>query len=373
MYASRESIVRCIVQQNGIFFSLHLMCVSPEIALYLALQLAFSHRRRSMLQEKYEQHLQCFQRAWPAISVCTLILRDGNRTPSHDSFLNRSVPRLPARFFIPRHRSPIAKQMGEQENNTTQGQSKVSRGTLASSMIRDWIRGELDPPPIAILPRYQERHGHTWSTEAVAGHVTLPHAFGDESMATFSSGPKPELDDADVGARLDDGDLGSLESNGESSIISSKIFSRVTSEQPTTAPTSFLPNKRTAAPVVNDTNNVDAMSAENAAGSANILTAEYDLNLDSQARVEVNSSADWPDVATDYSRASTMSHSDPYIQAFYEVLFRDMHRLFDDQNLHSIDAEQLDAILKTFALKLHGESANPFERDASVTLHRQRR
>ncbi|KIL85182.1 hypothetical protein FAVG1_11611 [Fusarium avenaceum] len=80
------------------------------------------------------------------------------------------------------------------------------------------------------------------------------------------------------------------------------------------------------------------------------------------------------DAETTYSIDSRLD--DPklqYLQVFAEQLADDINSASADLSIEGIEAEYLDTVLREFAWKLHGESSNPFEWEASVVLHRKRK
>ncbi|KKP00556.1 hypothetical protein THAR02_07334 [Trichoderma harzianum] len=80
------------------------------------------------------------------------------------------------------------------------------------------------------------------------------------------------------------------------------------------------------------------------------------------------------DSATTYSTESLSD--DPkllYLQVFAEQLAKDMKQVSDEFCFENIEAGYLDDVLKEFAWKLHNESSNPFQWEASVILNRKRK
>ncbi|RYP73035.1 hypothetical protein DL771_003903 [Monosporascus sp. 5C6A] len=79
------------------------------------------------------------------------------------------------------------------------------------------------------------------------------------------------------------------------------------------------------------------------------------------------------DAETSYSLVSTLDDPEPYLQAFSNQLSKDLSDIFDNSTSSGIEPEYLETALKTFAWKLNGESSNPFQWGASVTLHQKRK
>ncbi|PNP55756.1 hypothetical protein THARTR1_03976 [Trichoderma harzianum] len=78
------------------------------------------------------------------------------------------------------------------------------------------------------------------------------------------------------------------------------------------------------------------------------------------------------DVETTYS-VDTLSDEPKlrYLQVFAEQLAKDMKQISDEFCFSNIEAEYLNPMLREFAWKLHGESSNPFQWEASVIIHKK--
>jgi len=62
-----------------------------------------------------------------------------------------------------------------------------------------------------------------------------------------------------------------------------------------------------------------------------------------------------------------------YLHSFADRLAQDTQRVAGVETVASIDSGFLEASLKEFTLRLHGESSNPFQWETSVILHRNRK
>ncbi|KAJ4855789.1 hypothetical protein T069G_09157 [Trichoderma breve] len=78
------------------------------------------------------------------------------------------------------------------------------------------------------------------------------------------------------------------------------------------------------------------------------------------------------DVGTTYSVDTLLDEPKlRYLQAFAEQLAKDMKQISDEFCFGSIEAECLVPMLREFAWKLHSESSNPFQWEASVIIHKK--
>jgi len=79
------------------------------------------------------------------------------------------------------------------------------------------------------------------------------------------------------------------------------------------------------------------------------------------------------DAETTYSTDSSTNDAElGYVQVFAHRLIQEIKDNTSHGDMLSMPSSRLDDILKGFAGRLHEESINPFEWEASVTLHRKR-
>ncbi|KAM0452650.1 hypothetical protein ACHAPV_009413 [Trichoderma viride] len=60
-----------------------------------------------------------------------------------------------------------------------------------------------------------------------------------------------------------------------------------------------------------------------------------------------------------------------YLRAFAQQLSEDIKQSSNESCLDNVEAGFLDRVLREFAWKLHGESSNPFQWEASVIIHKK--
>ncbi|KAF7550856.1 hypothetical protein G7Z17_g5427 [Cylindrodendrum hubeiense] len=100
----------------------------------------------------------------------------------------------------------------------------------------------------------------------------------------------------------------------------------------------------------------------------------YDFDTVAEEESQQQTTIDDSDAETTYSidtrsDDSTLHH----LEVFAERLIKDMRPKSGDSSFQDIQAQYLDSALKEFSWRLHGESSNPFEWEASVVIHRKRK
>jgi hypothetical protein len=161
------------------------------------------------------------------------------------------------------------------------------------------------------------------------------------------------------------------EDNGDVTMPGSSVFDRgghSISTYPTAVTTSSLAAKNIAGTEANlATETSEAQQAPSPEGSDQALAPVDSSILETDDGNGHCSPCD--DIQTEYSTNSTLD--EPYLEAFADQLSKDLDDVF--RELSSPVPEYLESVLKKFAWMLHSESSNPFQWEASVTLHRKRK
>ncbi|KAL7914184.1 hypothetical protein GGI35DRAFT_490474 [Trichoderma velutinum] len=159
-----------------------------------------------------------------------------------------------------------------------------------------------------------------------------------------------------------------------SSAFDHDLRSRAT--RPSTVPTSHpgmkgqRPRQAPAIPEAEELKITNQREAE----STNVEDLHSSYPLAGDETKEQQPATDDCDVETTYS-IDTLS-DDPklrYLQVFVEQLVKDMKQISGEFCFRNIETEYLDPVLREFAWKLHSESSNPFQWEASVIIHRKRK
>jgi hypothetical protein len=106
-----------------------------------------------------------------------------------------------------------------------------------------------------------------------------------------------------------------------------------------------------------------------------ILDAETSPRSTSESpRISIDSTPDAFEAATTYSAKSNPEDAKRlYLRAFCDQLRRDLSDVLNDRRTLGVNGEYLESAIQMFAVKLHAESSDPFQWEASVTLHKKRR
>lgn len=91
------------------------------------------------------------------------------------------------------------------------------------------------------------------------------------------------------------------------------------------------------------------------------------------SRISRDSNQDAFDVVTAYSTESNPGDSKrQYFRAFCDKPLSDLSDVLNDTRTLGANGEYLKNTIQMFAVKLHAECSNPFQWEASVTLHKKR-
>ncbi|KAJ6161291.1 hypothetical protein N7470_004687 [Penicillium chermesinum] len=97
-------------------------------------------------------------------------------------------------------------------------------------------------------------------------------------------------------------------------------------------------------------------------------------NIKPKSDIEEDSVPDYCDAETTYSIGFALDHRPLlYVRAFADQLACDMKNISNVSNFSDISAQHLDHLLRIFSWKLHRESSTPFQWEAAVALHRERK